>query len=1077
MNQLFLTLILSLTFLTNPHVTFPFLSNASILKKDSSINLSSAKTVTNSKTLINDNQISVSGTVTDANGNPMPAVNILEKGTQNGVLSDFDGNFNITVSSTQAVLVFSYVGMKSIERVVGDNTTINVQLEEDAQGLDEVVVIGYGTAKKSDLTGAVSSVSAEQVEKVPVTTVDQALQGRAAGVQVTTNDGSPGAGISVKIRGTGTFGDNSPLYVVDGYPISGNLSSLNPSDIQSMEILKDASATAIYGNRASNGVVIITTKRGKKNVFEISFDGLLSVQAKPEMYDVMTAEQFVTAAQQVATTDDYPILPEWNNDPASFRNIDWQNAFYRAGIRQNYNVALRGGGELVQTSFSLGYYKHEGIVKFSNYERYNSSLNVDFTPYSWLKATASVKYTHSNSKLGSGSSITQLGNLTRLIPTMTGNPLTDMIKDADGNYGYYTPGAQATTGMTNLYADVEEIDQDNPRDNFLSTTSVEVTILPGLKAKTNFGINTFSGFSSYFTPSNTREEPNPQAYYSQRNNSSYEWLWENTVSYVQTFGDHSLDIVGGISSQENTYRISGADGNGLVSNELRDISSLTTVAPYGYQQAWSLASQFGRLTYKFLDKYILTGTVRRDGSSRFGPGKKWGVFPSLSAAWKLKQESFLSDVEAINDLKIRASWGKSGNQNIGLFQYLGLYGTGPSPTDNRGYAFGDPKTYYPGLVLNGLANPDLTWEKTTQTDIGIDAAFLNNKITFTADYYVRESSDFLLDVNVPAQTGFSTATRNVGSIRNKGLELSLQYRSAEHEFQWSLGANLTTVNNEILSFTDGLTSIGNFTSLDFRNYGGNVWTTFSQSRVGGEVGAFYGFRSAGIFQTQAEIDALNQATSDQYGNGSFYQVSDTSPGDRKFVDLNGDSRITDDDREIIGSPIPDFFGGINFDGSYKQFDFSLFVYTSIGNDILNYAKRNLQNFDAAAGVGLQNMGSEFYLNHWTPENQTTTYTRLVSYDKNGNNRVSDVYVEDGSFVRLKNIQVGYTFPQAFTDKVYMKKLRVYLSAQNLFTITNYSGLDPEIGDVSGSDGLSSNGVDVGSYPTSKFFTLGVNLGF
>jgi len=1019
----------------------------------------------------------VTGTVTDSNGMPLPSITVQEKGTTNGVITDFDGNFSIGVGSDASVLVFSYLGMESLERTVGDATTLAITMVEDAQALDEVVVVGYGTVRKSDMTGATTSVSAEEIAKVPVTTVDQALQGRAAGVQVSSNDGSPGAGISVKIRGTGTFGDNSPLYVVDGYPMSGNVDMINPSDIASMEILKDASATAIYGNRASNGVIIITTKRGIANKLEVSFDGLFSVQQQPEAHKLMNAEQFVTAAQRVAEMSDYPILEEWNNAPSSFRNIDWQDAFYRTGFRQQYNVGLRGGSENVRTSLSLGYFDHQGIVEFSDFTRYNTSLNVDYTPTDWLTVTSSVKYSHSESSSRVGTSIGSLGNLVKQIPTMTGNPLTDQIVDAEGNYGYYTQNAQPTTRQENIYANAEETDQSNPRDNFLNTTSVEVGLLPGLTVKTNFGVTVFNGFYSNFSPSNERTLPGPLAQFSQRNNSSFEWLWENTLSYNQTFGEHSVNFVAGVSAQENTYRVSGADGEGFQSNMLRDVSQLTNVEPYGYSQTWSLASQFGRLIYSLSDKYVLTGTVRRDGSSRFGAGEKWGVFPSLAAAWNIDQESFLENVDNINLLKLRGSWGVTGNQNIGLFQYQGPYGSGSSRLDNRGYAFGSPKLFHPGLVITGLPNPNLTWEETIQKNIGLDAAFLGNKIVFTADYYIRESSDFLLDVNVPAQTGFNTATRNVGSIRNSGLELALGYRSAENAFNWSVDANLTTaIKNEILSFTDGLNSIGNFTTLGFRNYGGNLWTTFQRSEVGGEVGAFYGFASEGIFQNQAEVDAVNQEAANS-GAGPFYQASTTSPGDRKFADLDGDGRITDGDRKIIGSPIPDFFGGINFNGSYKQFDISLFLYASVGQDILNYTGRNLQNFDAAAGVGLQNMSEDYFLNYWTPENQSTKYTRLVAYDESGNNRVSDNFVEDGSFARLKNLQIGYTFTESSANKVFMDKLRVYVSAQNLFTITKYSGLDPEIGSITGDDGFSASGVDIGNYPTSRFFNVGINLGF
>ncbi|MDP2338917.1 MAG: TonB-dependent receptor, partial [Bacteroidota bacterium] len=381
--------------------------------------------------------------------------------------------------------------------------------------------------------------------------------------------------------------------------------------------------------------------------------------------------------------------------------------------------------------------------------------------------------------------------------------------------------------------------------------------------------------------------------------------WENTLAYTKTFGIHGIDFVGGISSQENTFRQLNTTGTGLLSNELRNIGSLNTLIATGNQQTWSLASQFARLQYKLTDKYIITGTVRRDGSSRFGPGKQWGVFPSIGVAWNVSQESFMANSKVFDNLKIRGSWGTAGNQNIGLFQYDATYGTGPSVRDNRGYVFGTNKAYQQGLALNGLANQNLTWETSIQSNIGLDASILNNRINFTADYYVRESSDFLLDVPVPAQTGYTTATRNVGSIRNSGLELALEYRESLTAFKWAVAGNITTIKNEILSFTDGVTAVGNFSNaLGFQNYGGNIWTAYSQSRVGGNIGAFYGFRTDGIYQTKAEVDAVNASAKAKYGTTAFYQNTLTSPGDRRFVDVNGDGRITDADREIIGTPIP-----------------------------------------------------------------------------------------------------------------------------------------------------------------------------
>lgn len=1017
----------------------------------------------------------VTGTVVGEKGDIAPGTSVLVKGTTIGTSTDVKGEFSIRVPASGTTLVFSSVGMMAQEVEIGNRSQVSVIMKDDVKALEAVVVVGYGTQQRKDITGAISSVSAAQIEKVPITTIDQALQGRSPGVQVTNNDGSPGGGVSVQIRGTGTFGDNSPLYVVDGYPISVGINTLNPNDIASMEILKDASATAIYGNRASNGVVIITTKRGKAGGLQIAFDSYASLQAIPKLYKVLNAQEFATFASDIASKEAYPVLPEWSN-PSSLRNIDWQKEVYQTGFRQNYNLALRGGSDKVQTSFSLGYFDQKGTVKFSNFKRYNGSLNVDYTPSKWVKASASVKYTRTGGFVGFGTGINGLGTLTKLIPTLSGNPLTNEVKDAEGNYGYYPKGTSVVAGSSNVIADQETTDRQQASNNLLTTTSLEITPLPGLRLKTNFGFNSSDNSGYYFTPTNDRVTPSPLAYYSQNANNSFEYLWENTVAYTRTFGIHSIDFVGGVSAQENTYRQIGTQGSGLLSDELRNVGSLQSTIPYGNQQTWSIASQFGRLTYKLMDRYILTGTVRRDGSSRFGPGQKYGIFPSVSAAWRIKDEPFLANVGVLSDLKLRASWGQTGNQNIGLFQYQGNYGSGPDRVDNRGYVFGREKVYYNGLVLNGLPNPNLTWETQTQTDFGIDASFLNGRVNLVADYYVRTSGGFLLNVNVPSQTGFSSATRNVGSIENSGLELGLEYRESSTPFKWGVSANLTTVNNKIVSFADGLNAVGNFSDLGFPNFGGNLWTNFSRSQVGGEVGAFYGFKSAGIFQTKEEITALNATAVAKYGAGKFYQVSSTAPGDRKFADVNGDGQITDDDRVIIGSPIPKFFGGLNFDGSYKQFDFSMFWYASVGNQILNYAKRNLESLATNGGVGVENVSEDFYLNRWTPENPSNTYARAVRSDNNGNTRVSDYYVEDGSFVRLRNLQIGYTLPTDLTKNLKISRVRFYVSGQNLLTFTKYSGLDPEIGSIGGSS-ATTKGIDVGNYPTSRFYTLGLNVQF
>ncbi len=1045
----------------------------------------------------------VTGRVTAGNSDSVLAgVSIRVKGTTNGTTTNNDGTFSITVPGN-ATLAFSAVGYTTQEVAVNNRTSLVVALIQDVQSLQQVVVIGYGTQRRRDVTGSISSVTSAQIEKVPVTTLDQSIQGRSSGVQVTNNDGAPGGGVQVQIRGIGSFGNNDPLYVVDGYPITGGINTLNTNDIASIDILKDASATAIYGNRASNGVVIITTKRGRAGSVQVSLDGLTSIQSMPKMYDVLDAQQFGALANKQATIDGYTALPEWSN-PSSLTNADWQKAVYQTGLRQQYNIALRGGSDKVQTAFSAGYFDQKGIVLGSKFTRYNLSLNLDYTPFKWLKSSTSVKYTRGNSQLpfgtgGQGASA-GVGYLTKLPPTVTGNKLTDQISDGNGNYGFFNPNNQAVRnwGSGPVY-NIETQDQKNLTNYLLTTTSLEATILPGLKVKTNLGVNTndYSGY--YFTPSDTRAlvqygagTQTTNNFYSQSANNTFEWLWENTISYDKTLGEHNISFVGGVSAQENTFRQIGGQGNGLFSDQLRDLGQLPALTNvYGNQQTTSLASQFARLNYSFMDKYLITGTVRRDGSSKFAQGHQYGIFPSGSVAWRIKQESFLKNVTAISDLKFRASYGEVGNQlGINPFQYLAQYTSGPAANNagNNGYPFN--KVYQPGLVLSALPNPDLKWETSDQTDIGLDAAFLKGTLTLTVDYYKKKSRDFLLNIPVPGQTGFTTAARNVGSISNSGVEISVNYsHTVAKDFSYSIGVNASTVNNKLLSLASGIDYVNNLASLGFSTTGSNNWGTFSRSYVGGPVGAFYGYKSAGIFQSQKEIDELNAIAQTKYGTPYQPTTGPTTssvPGDRKFVDINDDGRITADDQTSLGSPIPKVFGGVNIDLSYKGFDFNAFVYGVFGNKIFNYQERTLESFGSSTGsVGIENIGVKYYENAWTPTNLSQRYAILDANEFNANTRPSDVYVEDGSYVRLRNVQLGYTLPAGLLKNLSISKVRVYFSAQNLFTITKYSGLDPEIGLPSATDpttgattrSVTASGVDVGTYPSSKFFTFGVNVTF
>jgi TonB-linked SusC/RagA family outer membrane protein len=1025
----------------------------------------------------------ITGTVVEANGLPIPGVSVGVKGTAIGTVTDVKGAFKLTVPGN-GTLVVSFIGYTSKEVAIDAGSSYTITLAEAVNNLNEVVVVGYGTTRRKDLTGAVGSVSAKQIEQVPVTSVDQTLQGRVSGVQVTNNDGAPGASVTVLIRGVGSLGSNDPLYVVDGYPITGGLNNINASDIASMDILKDASATAIYGVRASNGVVIITTKKGNRNGVQVSLDGYTSIQSQPKKYDVLNAEEWATLANK---TPGFTRLPEWAN-PSGLRNIDWQDEVYRTGVRQSYNLAIRGGNEKVLSAFSAGYFDQKGVVTGSFFKRMNLGMNIDYNATSWLKSSSSAKYSrqNANNPFGTGA----LATLSELIPTIGGNKLTNQAKDANGNYGYYDPINIYVKSWNNPLYTIETQDTKNLTNYFLGTTSLEATLFSGLKIKTNLGINTTDYSGYFFTPSDTRSldqygvaSPNQLSTYSQSANNTYEWLWENTISYSKTFGDHSIDFVGGVSQQKNTFRQVGGNGNDLISDAIRDLSQVKNLVAFGNQQIFTLASQFGRINYKFKDKYLLTGTVRRDGSSKFYKGNQYGVFPSGSIAWKAKEESFLKDVNFLSDLKVRAGYGEVGNQSgIRPFQYLARYSSGGPATSgtNVGYPFGN--TYQNGLAYVNLDNVGLTWETSKQTDIGIDAAFLNNDLSVTLDYYRKDSKDFLLQIPTSSQSGVTQSAQNAGSIRNQGLEIGINYRHAVKDFTYALGLNITTVSNKLLSITQTKNFIGNLVNLTTP---ANGWAEFSRTNIGQAVGEFYGYQSEGIFQTQTEISALDAKAPDGHYQGSSSQP--TVPGDRKFKDINGDGQITADDRTNLGSPIPKFYGGFNIDLTYKSFDFNAFFYGSYGNKIFNYQARNLESFQAPGFVGVQNVSREYAQNAWTTSNPSNRYAR-VNYndDISANNVASSVYVENGSYLRLRNVTLGYTLPLAISKKLTLSKVRIYVAAQNLFTITKYTGLDPEIGQATGTDPNNNNssasnatasGIDVGTYPSSRFYTLGLNVTF
>jgi len=1035
----------------------------------------------------------ITGKVTSGDdGSALPGVSVMLKGTHLGTVTDVNGVFKISASNG-SVLTFSFIGYTPQDVTVGAASTYNVKLSPDAKTLAEVSVvsIGYGTSKRSDLTGAISSVSAKQIEDVPVTSVSQALQGRAAGVQVTNNDGTPGGNVSILIRGTGSLASNAnePLYVVDGFPVTGGLNNYNTDDIASIDILKDASATAIYGIRAANGVVIVTTKRGKANSVELSITGYDQFQSKPKLYKVLNAQQFATMANTVAAdpSQHFNSNPAWA-DPSKLHTVDWQNAVYQTGLTQDYTLALRGGSDKVRQATSFGYYDQKGIVYGSYFKRATFSTNVDYTPIKWLKSSTNVKYTFQDSRnpAGTGNSLLDLA---ALVPTVDGgNKFTNQIKESDGHggyyYGFFSPvySRQNGSGGNPLFG-IDNNRQYNFNYAFIGNTSLEATIINGLKVKTNLGLNTYNFEGQFYAPADTHisdQYPSNSpgiANYNQNFNEGLNWLIENTISYDRTFGKHTVSILAGQSAEKDIYATMGAGGipNNAV---VRDIS---TISPLNVSQSGTniltLASYFGRASYNYDSRYYITATVRRDGSSKFdvNANAEYGTFPSAAVKWKAKNESFLKNVSWLSDLNFRGSWGRVGNQqSIPTGQFLPLYaGNYPATASgNDGYPFGGVKTYQTGILSTQPANPHLKWETDTQTDIGVDASFLNGELTVTADWYNRQSKDFLLDLAQPAQSGYTHFSENVGSMSNKGIELAVNYQhQVNTDFRFGSTLSLTHNKNVLTSLQSGAISVTNFGGLGLPTLQG--WSPFTQTFIGQPVGEFFGFKSLGVIQDQNQLNALNASAVAKHGAGSFYQQSVTQPGDRLFADTNGDGIVNDNDRVSLGSPQPKFYGGLNLDATYKAWDFTMYFYGTYGNKIFSFAESNIQDFESRQNVSIENVSQEYYNNAWTPTRHSNVYSRIVANDDaEGSYAASSAWVENGSFLKLKTFTVGYTVPVAIAKKIALTKLRFYVSSQNLFTITSYKGLDPEIGTQGGN--ATQNGIDNGAYPSSRFFTVGVN---
>ena len=993
--------------------------------------------------------ITVSGTVYDIDNNePLIGVNILVKGKDVGTATDFDGKFSLEVEEG-ATLVFSYIGYNEKEIKVRNAKLGDIYLASDAKQLEEVVVVGYGTQKRSDLTGALSSVGEKEIKALPATGLDQALQGRAAGVQVTQNSGAPGGGVSIRIRGIGSTLSAEPLYVIDGIPVvndnqgtssnfseldgggqnSNALNTVNPSDIESIEILKDASATAIYGARAANGVVLITTKRGKAGKSNISLESYYGIQELASKIPVLDLRQYAEYYGDIG----FELIEEFRNPELLGKGTDWQDAVFRQAATQNYQMTVSGGSEKTKFALSGGYNFKEGIVVGSDFTRLSAKINVDHS--------FSDRVRIGNSFLASRTSenITFNDNSSGVVYTALLAVPNAPVRNADGSFA--GPQEEITLAFDNPVARALETQDVNTKTRILSNLYAEIDIFPWLKYRTEFGADIIYSNHNTFFPQFERGNFFGKSGVRRSLNNSLFWINKHLLTFNKKIADkHNVTALLGFEAQEGNYEWLFASRDNLPTNDLQQLS----LGDAGQQQNgggaghWALVSYFGRFNYGFDDRYLLTGTVRVDGSSRFGPNNRYGVFPSAAFAWRASNEAFLKEVDAINNLKIRVGVGTVGNQEIGLYSYS-------SNLRSVNVALGDQLVT--GFAPDNIANPDVRWESSFQTNIGIDLGLINNRIELIADYYVKKADGMLLPALIPLTAGSLNAPFvNIGEIENRGIEITLNTQNTTGAFSWRTGINFSVNRNEVIS----LGSNGNLIGLIQR-------IPVTRTEEGQPISQFYGYVTDGIFQSQAEVVE------------SPFQQDGTRAGDIKFKDLNNDGIINDLDQTFLGSPHPDFTLNMTNNFGYKGVDFSFFFQGVFGNEILNLIRRDIEGM-----AGLANQ-SVRVIDRSRPGMPDDEVPRATSPDPNSNRRVSSRFIEDGTFVRLKNVSLGYTFPKKWMRRVKIQSMRAYISAQNLQTWTNYSGYDPEIGSYNQNPLI--NGVENGRYPISRAYTAGINVNF
>lgn len=982
----------------------------------------------------------VTGTVTDVSGEPIIGANIRIKGTTTGTITDIDGNFSIE-AEPQSVIEVSYIGYLTQETVINNQKSIRFLLKEDTKTLDEVVVIGYGVQKKADLTGSVANINTEKLNTQSNANIGQALQGKIAGVDIVSQGGAPGSGTRIMVRGIGTLNNASPLYIVDGMYMN-SIDHINPNDIASIDVLKDASSAAIYGSRAANGVIIVTTKEGSntegKPIIDLSVNLGISTASKfLDMLDAKGWAEVTTIARQAIGKPALDMATDLANKPDN----DWQDIMFRPALMQNYNLSVKGGGKYSTYYTGLGYFNQDGIVKGTNYQRYNIQSKNDYKRGIFSAGTnLIISFSHDkplHQELRGG----MIGTILQSVPT-----LEKYDDTREGGYGG-TYGDVVNIPHPLAIIDDNIMDRYNENVKIFANLYAQIELFKGLKYKLNLTPDfSFERYKNYLNKYDFGLATNSITQLTERQRRRRNILVENLLTFDRTFGEHKISALAGYTYQDSRFRHIQAYGEGLPQG-LEEIDAATTNrSNEGNSWRSVLTSILGRVFYSYQNKYLFTATIRRDGSSKFGKNNRYGYFPSFSLGWNVAEEKFMENVHWLDQLKLRGGYGVLGNQEIDNYQYSSTITTGINYPDGNGGLL-------QGAFPKNFANPDIKWEETAMTNVGIDFMAFNNRLSLTADYYVKNTKDILLTVPIPISSGGANdPIRNAGKIRNNGFEFNLGWMDQPNP-DISYGINL------IGSFNKNKVIAMGSESGSIKGGSTNQNITTSETKAGYPIGGYWLISTAGYFNSQEEVDAYAK-------DGKKIQPA-AEPGDIKFVDANNDGVINDDDRVFQGSPFPDFTFALNGNMRYKNFDLSIGLQGVLGNKIYNATRQTLEDVTK---------GSNFLascLDYWTPENKNASHPRLTWDDPNCNTRAeSDRYLENGSYLRLRSVQLGYTFPQTWF-KGAIQHARVYINAENLFTITSYSGYSPDVN----ADNANYRGFDNFIYPTNRTFMLGLNVTF